>query len=71
MRVAYYSETVAAVITVQVELQRRGWRRVTERNLPGAPTVVFEHRDGRVVQASGPLNLALCLAALKAVSSAD
>jgi hypothetical protein len=37
---------------------------------PNDAHVVLEHADGRVVTATGPINTALCLAAIKAVEQA-
>ena len=64
VRVPFYAAGFGASITVEVELQKRGWRR-KEASEPG---VVLEHADGRTVEAVGPLNEALCRAALKAVA---
>jgi hypothetical protein len=71
VRVAFYSSSGAA-INVQAELERRGWKRIVlptvQWHSPNNAHVVFEHSDGRVVAASGPVNTALCLAAIKAVT---
>lgn len=68
VRVAFYTSSMGAAIAVEVELARRGWKRlvppIKER---GEVTVVLQHADGRTVEATGPLNEALCRAALKAV----
>lgn len=71
VRVPFYAASLGASITVEVELQKRGWRRVAPQwgshwNLTDDPNVILEHTDGRRVQAWGH-NEALCRAALKAV----
>ncbi len=69
VRVAFYSAGGAA-INVEVELQKRGWKRVWPAVKERGPvTVILEHTDGRVVAAHGPENTALCRAALKAVTA--
>src|SRR6266849_5984506 len=69
VRVPFYTASMGASITVEVELQRRGWRRNHEWAgsqvlARGEARVVLENADGRTVEASGPLNEALCRAAL-------
>lgn len=64
---ALYSDTLSASITVEVELQVRGWRR--KALLQGDSRVILEHADGRTIEASGPPYKALCRAALKAVQA--
>jgi hypothetical protein len=76
VQVAYYSVSMAASITVSVELQNRGWKRKEsqvggEWNEPSEERVVLEHTDGRTVEAFGPVNVALCRAALKAVGAGE
>lgn len=69
VRVPFYSRSFEASIYVETELQRRGWKRREARaGEPGDARVVFEHADGRTVEASGSEDEALCRAALKAVS---
>lgn len=69
VRVPFYSRSFDASIYVEVELQRRGWkRRETRAGEPSDARVVFEHAAGRTVEASGSEDEALCRAALKAVS---
>lgn len=72
VRVPYYSSSLSAGLTLAVELERRGWRRrpdpwdrLTERGK--AARIVYEHVDGRQVEAQGPYAEALCRVALKAV----
>jgi len=70
VRVAYYSASMGASLNVQLAIQNRGWKWVDQRPRgSGEVRVVLEHADGRVVEASGPVNEALCRAALKAVVS--
>ena len=76
VRVAFYSASMGAAINVDVELQKRGWKRVpmprrlgSQWNEGDGPTVVLEHADGRVVEEFGPVNEAVCRAALKAVQT--
>jgi hypothetical protein len=69
--VPFYTGSMAASISVEVALQQRGWKRKEWRGAWKAPNdvrVVLEHSDGRTVEATGPINTALCLAALKAVT---
>ena len=75
VQVAYYSSG-SAWLEVVSELSKRGWTRIetpvragSHWNEPGDPTVVFQHTDGRRVDATGPENTALCRAALKAVDA--
>ena len=73
VRVAFYSASMAASLEVEYELQRRGWKRKYDRvggewNEPSEQRVVLRHADGRTVEAFGPVNVALCRAALKAVT---
>jgi hypothetical protein len=69
VRVAFYSVSGAA-INVQAELEGRGWKRIVlatvQWHSPNDAHVVLEHADGRRVEAHGPMNTALCLAAIKA-----
>ncbi|SRR5712692_11550126 len=66
--VAFYTGTMSASITLEVELQNRGWKRIASNwNQPGELGVVLEHTDGQRVEAVGPFKEALCRAALKAV----
>ena len=69
VRVPLYSTNLSASVQVEVELQKRGWTRTEPLvGAPGDVRVVLEHADGRTVEAFGPLNVALCRAALKAVA---
>jgi hypothetical protein len=69
VRVPFYSRSFDASIYVVIELQRRGWKlREAPAGEPSDARVVFEHADGRTVEASGSEDEALCRAALKAVS---
>ena len=70
--VAYYAERMGASLEVEYELRKRGWTRVdtplrvgSQWNEPSDPTVILEHIDGRPVEAVGPVNEAICRAALK------
>jgi hypothetical protein len=70
VRVPSYCKTPAALMQVEVEVQKRGWKR-TEAPLgsvgsDGDVRVVLENTEGRTVEASGSLNEAICRAALKA-----
>jgi hypothetical protein len=71
VRVPFYTASMGASITVEVEMQKRGWKRIVlashERKAPNEAHVVLVHSDGREVSAAGLLNEALCRAALKAV----
>ncbi len=68
VQVAYYSSTMSASLTLEVELKRRGWERVLDPwSHPGDQGVVLMHTDGRRVEAPGSLREALCRAALKAL----
>jgi hypothetical protein len=70
VRVAYYSASTGAAINVELALRDRGWTRTEpQARAVGDVRVVLEHADGRTVEAFGPVNTALCLAALKAVSA--
>jgi hypothetical protein len=71
VRVPFYTANAGATITVEVELQERGWERQAPRwNEPREGRVVLEHTDRRTVEALGPVNEALCRAALKAMVAA-
>jgi len=66
--VSYYSSSLAASIKVDVELQKRGWKRIRPQGREtGAVRVILEHADGRTVEGFGPVNEAVCRAGLKAV----
>ena len=66
--VAFYSASMGASLNVQLAVQDRGWNWIGPRPQgTGDIRVVLEHTDGRTVEASGPVNVALCRAALKAV----
>lgn len=74
VQVPYYSSG-SAWLNVSEELSKRGWTKVpmprhlgTQWNEGDGPTVVLQHADGRRVEATGPENVALCRAALQAVS---
>jgi hypothetical protein len=57
-----------AAINIEQALRDRGRRRMEPRErATGATRVVFVHADGRTVEAVGPMNTAVCRAALKAV----
>ena len=76
VRVPSYTASMGASITVEVELQKRGWKRKEWRggvhwNEPSYARVILEHTDGRTVEASGPVNEALCRAALKGLASGE
>ena len=67
--VAFYSSTLSASISVELELRTRGWKRTLPLvGAPGNVRVALVHTDGRTVEAIGPMNLAICWAALKAVA---
>jgi hypothetical protein len=72
VRVPFYSASLGESINVEVEIKKRGWKRIVIASVdPDAPNdlhVVFHHIDGRQVSAAGLLNEALCRAALKAVA---
>jgi hypothetical protein len=70
VRVPFYTASMGASITVDVQLQKLGWKRQWKRaGEPGGDRVVLEHAHGRRVEALGNPNEAICRAALKAVSS--
>ena len=68
VRVPRYSGgSLTPALSVEVALQDRGWKRASPSR-EGA--VVLEHRDGRRVEAVGPVDgIALCRAALKAMQT--
>jgi hypothetical protein len=67
--VAFYSSTLSASISVELELRTRGWKRTLPLvGAPGNVRVALVHTDGRTVEAFGPMNLAICWAALNAVA---
>jgi len=72
VRVPFYTASMAASITVEAEMRKRGWKRIVlatvQRNAPNDAPVVLVHDDGRKVWAAGLLNEALCRAALKAMT---
>lgn len=69
VRVPYYTASMAASLNLEVELHKRGWRRVDSNwKDTGDVRVILRHTDGRRVEAFGPGNEALCRAALKAVA---
>ncbi len=72
VRVPFYTASIAALITVEAEMQKRGWKRIVlatvQRNAPNDAHVLFVHTDGRNVEAAGPLHEAVCRAALKALA---
>ncbi len=72
VRVAFYSRSLSASLTVEAELLRVGWARVDHqagaRSITAPVRVLLKHRGGRTVEASGPFETALCRAALKAVA---
>jgi predicted RNA binding protein YcfA (HicA-like mRNA interferase family) len=72
VRVPFYSTSLAASVQIELELQKKGWKRQEVRGShwdePGGVRVVLEHADGRTVGAFGSENEALCRAALKAVA---
>lgn len=69
VRVPFFSQSSSAALQVELVLQKRGWKR-TEPSAPaeGDVRVVLRHPDGRAVEAFGPMNVALCRAALRAVA---
>ena len=74
VRVPFYSISLAASIQVELELQKRGWKRHEVQagshwKEPGGLRVILEHADGRTVGAFGSENEALCRAALEALES--
>ena len=73
VRVPSYTAGMHGALAIDGALAQRRWRRTEPRDLhpapPGDVRVVYEHSDGRRVEATGWLNLALCRAALKAVSA--
>lgn len=75
IRVPSYSVSLDASILVELELEKKGWKRQEVRagshwNEPGGVRVILEHADGRTVGAFGHPDEALCRAALKAVKQA-
>ncbi len=69
--VPFYTASLAVSIQVELKLKDHGWKRrgvgtrpISQRDV----LVVLEHRDGRVVEASGAFETALCRAALKALT---
>jgi hypothetical protein len=65
VRVPFYSISLAASIEVELELQKKGWKRQEVRagshwQEPGGLRVILEHADGRTVGAFGLENEALC-----------
>lgn len=69
VRVAFYTASMGASINVQLAISDLGWTWVGPRERStGNVRVVLEHADGRTVEATGPINEALCRAALKAVA---
>lgn len=71
VRVPLYSQTQSASTQVEVELQKRGWKRKDEQAGLERARVVLEHPDGRTVEAFGLPNEAICRAALKTVEQSD
>lgn len=72
VRVAFYSGNMGASLEVEFELLNRGWRRTEPRvSAPGDVRVVLEHSDGRTVEASGPMNVALCRGRLRRWGNLD
>jgi hypothetical protein len=70
LRVPFYSTSLAASVQIELELQKKGWKRQEARaRAQGDALVVLKHADGRTVEAFGPENEALCQAALKAVGA--
>ncbi len=65
----YYSSGLAGCINVEVELQKHGWRRIDGNwhDTGSDVTVILRHADGREVEATGRVNVAVSRAALKAV----
>ena len=69
VRVAFYTASMGASINIALALRDRGWTQTEPQGrTTGDVRVVLEHADGRRVEATGPVNVALCRAALKAVS---
>lgn len=71
--VPQYSLAMAPSITLENELTQKGWHRVRLATdplpVPGEPSSVkLRHDDGRIVEAIGLGEEALCRAALKAVA---
>jgi hypothetical protein len=72
VRVPLYGTTPSASAQVEVQLRKRGWTRTDPlAGAPGDVRVVLKHEDGQVVEAFGPLDAALCRAALKAMQEAN
>lgn len=67
VRVPVYTASMEASINIELSLRDRGWRRTEPRVRARDARVVLEHGDGRRVEAFGPVNEALCRAALEAV----
>jgi hypothetical protein len=68
VRVTFYSRSMGASLNVELAARDRGWQWTGPRERTTADVrVVLEHADGRTVEAFGPVNEALCRAALKAV----
>jgi hypothetical protein len=73
LRVPFYSTSLAASVQIELELQKKGWKRQEMRagshwNEPRGVRVVLERADGRTVGAFGHPDEALCRAALKAIA---
>jgi hypothetical protein len=69
VRIAFYSASTVASLNVELALRDHGWTRTEPRErASGDVRVVLKHADGRTVEEHGPINTALCLAALKAVT---
>ena len=75
LRVPFYGISLTASINVEVALQDQGWKRQRGQEAIrwqelGVVRVILEHADGRMVEAVGPINEAICVAALRAVRQA-
>jgi hypothetical protein len=69
-RTPTYAISVHSRIDVGLALRHRGWTQIDQPDLAtGQVQVTLEHKDGRVVQASGSPGEALCRAALKACAA--
>ena len=69
-RTPFYAVSESSRIDVRLALQDRGWKQIDQPDsATGQVQVTLEHKDGRVVQASGSPREALCRAALKACAA--
>ena len=72
VRVPEYSRSMTASLEVEKKLLDLGWLRHVppagwRPGMSGTIAVVLQHRDGRRAEATGPFEVALCRAAVKAM----